>query len=176
MRRLSYLTTRASTRRCRRSSLPRRSLSRGRSTRRSRRSRRRMSIGSIGGSYGCNRERRVTASTGPRKSHMMRSHLMSSSCNLRRRSRREGHTRGGRSARRIIWRKRRTVSNKSRGHIRLKTWDSSMRRHWEILMSSSYWNKRQNARMLSKMSCSRASLFGLKKRSRYFNLRSMSSI
>jgi hypothetical protein len=61
-----------------------------------------MSIGSIGGSYGCSRERRVTASTGPRKSHMMKSHLRSSSNSRRRRSRREGHTRGGRSVRRII--------------------------------------------------------------------------
>jgi hypothetical protein len=51
-----------------------------------------------------------------------------------------------------------------------------MRRHWEILTSNSYWNKRLNARMLSKMNYSRASLSGLKKQSRYFNLRSMSSI
>jgi hypothetical protein len=61
-----------------------------------------MSIGSIGGSCGCSRERRVTASTGLRKIHMMRSHLRSSSNSRRRRSKREDHTRGGRSARRII--------------------------------------------------------------------------
>ena len=166
MKRLSYLTIKGSTRRCRRSSLPRRLLFKGRNTRRSRKSRRRMSIGSIEGRFGCSREMQVTASTGQRKILMMRSHLRSSSSrsNARRRSRREGHTREGGSARRIIWRKRRTVTTKSRSHTRPKTWDSSMKRHFEILTSNSYWNKRLSGRMLSRMNSSRANLFGLKNR------------